>query len=104
MEKLDDKRSYPVELLTTMPVGPSIEEREQREARLREAWDDRLPIEKLFEHITSARLNYYRPDSPAAERQDIPCFCCGRLYRPDDATDGENVYLCGSCILTRRGG
>ncbi len=104
MAELDEKRPYLVDELTTMPIGPDLDERSQREERLRATWDDRLPIEKLFEHITAARLNYYRPDATPAERQDIVCLCCGRPYRPDDPMDGENVYLCGSCILTRRGG
>ena len=85
---------------------PTLEQRAAREEALRadrDQFDERTPLERLFDLITRARLAYYRPDVLPAERRDIICLCCGILYRPDDALNGENIYLCLSCIRTRQG-
>jgi len=82
-------------------IPDPIEVRAEREARMLESMDNRTPLEKLFDFMAAARLAVYRPDSPPAMRGDIICLCCGRLYRPDDVLNGENVFLCGTCILTR---
>jgi len=84
--------------------SPSIEYRAEREKLLRSEIDARPPLEQLFDRITAARITYYRPTAPPHVRQDLLCFCCGRAYRPDDIMDGENVYLCASCMLTRKEG
>jgi hypothetical protein len=65
--------------------------------------DDREPLEKLFDCLTAARLAYYRPAAHPSERRDIICLCCGNLYRPDDILNGENIFLCLSCIAERVG-
>lgn len=96
-----------VELIveSNLPVK-SLEERTRREEALRsnrEQWDERTPLERLFDHITAARIAHYRPQELPTMRQDIICFCCGQLYRPDDPTDGENIFLCLNCIATRKG-
>lgn len=90
---------------TSLDIAP-YETRAEREERLLKQMEDEgvnlTPIEKLFDRITAARLTHYRPDQQPALRQDIICLCCGRPYRPDDVLDAENVFLCGSCILTRK--
>jgi hypothetical protein len=78
--------------------------RAARERQLLATIDDRHPLERLFDRITAARIIHYRPNEKPSSRQDIPCLGCGSPYRPDDIEDGENLYLCGSCMLSLRGG
>lgn len=78
----------------------SLEERTERETLLRsnpDQWDERTPLERLFDYITRVRITYYRPHEAPSYRQDLLCLCCGHLYRPDDPMDGINIYLCLSC-------
>jgi len=94
--------------LNTGPLPPekSLEERTMRELALRECadqWDERSPIEKLFDVLLRARMTKYRPMELAENRSDIPCFCCGQLYRPDDPKDAVNMFLCLSCIYLAEG-
>jgi hypothetical protein len=82
--------------------NPPYELRAERELKMLSEIDDRSALEKLFDRLTAARLTHYRPDQPPSYRQDIICWCCGYPYRPDDVLDAENVFLCGSCILSRK--
>jgi len=99
-------RQAKIEVMTEgqLPVK-SLEERTEREMALRsnqDQWDERTPLERLFDYITAARIAHYRPADIPSTRQDIICLCCGGLYRPDDPTDGENIFLCLNCITSRR--
>ncbi len=78
------------------------EVRAEREKALLSECDDRSGVEKLIDFMAAARVGVYKPAAPPSMRHDIICLCCGNLYRPDDVYDGENIFLCGSCILTRR--
>lgn len=85
---------------------PSYGLRARREERLREQMEaegvNLTPLERLFDRMTAARITHYNPEAQPQERHDVICFCCGSLYRPDDVLDAENIFLCGSCILTRK--
>jgi len=86
------------------PDERPLEYRMKREELLRsnkQQFDERTPLEHLFDIITRARLTHYKPMQPAAMRGDIPCLCCGNLYRPDDPMDAVNLYLCLTCIRTQ---
>jgi hypothetical protein len=97
MERLEER--IPVEAHI---INPPLEYREQRERMLLAEADNRTPLEKLFDVFLRTRLTRYRPDEPPQLRQDIICLSCGYPYRPDDVMDAENVFLCGSCMLTRK--
>jgi hypothetical protein len=97
---LEDK--IPVEAYIQHQDPPSLEYRAERERRLLQEVDNRTPLEKLFDVMLRTRLTHYRPDSPPQLRQDIICLSCGYPYRPDDVLDAENVFLCGSCMLSRK--
>jgi hypothetical protein len=100
-ELMPDGVPYVVSKLEEIP----IDIRAEREARLRasEQWDERSAVEKLLDVILSARLSYYRPAAEPSLRRDILCLCCGLPYRPDNAMDAENMFLCLSCIGERLG-
>jgi hypothetical protein len=85
-------------------AGDPLEVRKRREELLLASIDNRTPVELLVDRITAARITHYRPDRLPSERRDIPCLSCGTPYRPDDPLNGENIFLCGSCILERMEG
>lgn len=105
--ELKKAKNQPTEVVQyTTPEPFPLEVRAEREEALRsnpEQWDERSPIEKLFDCLTAARLAYYRPMEEPSMRRDIICLCCGIPYRPDNILDGENMFLCLSCIGERLG-
>lgn len=82
--------------------NPSEEYRAEREEMLLAEVDDRTPVEKLIDVLFRDRMTHYRPSDPPNLRKDIVCLCCGFPYRPDNIMDGENMFVCGSCILNRK--
>lgn len=82
--------------------NPSEEYRAEREEMLLAEMDNRTPVEKLIDVLFRDRMTHYRPTDPPNLRQDIICLCCGFPYRPDNIMDGENMFVCGSCILHRK--